>query len=516
MHTKKETLEMGIVRDAPKMPEFDWNLVYQIKPRQFWGIVAGCSVFTVTIGVVIYLLYASGTLSSFMEEMKQSLEQSKDKKSDGRVPDLFGAVPPGDQSKDHTIPSSDVSVQLASQPELYDHLIAASNSLPLRPDPTPLELVRGKMTLLRPFVATTDVEHLLQACNGSARFGESAYDPARIWGWMDDMLLTINTLEEKDGSGSSKTSRLLRWPSHSKSTFLSVFKDDATFSNGRHMVIIDAILKKPVGMLSLVDNSPKNLTVRIDNLWLTPAFQGKKYAHDALLIILKWLFETACYRRVTVEVNHRNVIMRKFVERCGFILETILRKHKIVQRRNCDTALYVMVNSDWTQNEVKIKTLLGIEMKPKMKQAGELDFGIKRSALYNAVESKAVESKAVAVDSKVAGESNEGKRETDTNAQTLKLKSLLGIGKINQEGKGKREGDADGQEEGEEESEAKGVDSLSLSLPIQGDGNSAGAATNKKKKKKKKKKKNNNKNKSSLSTHETNDSDDESEEDDSD
>jgi RimJ/RimL family protein N-acetyltransferase len=55
------------------------------------------------------------------------------------------------------------------------------------------------------------------------------------------------------------------------------------------------------------------------------------------------------YRRVIVEVDIRNIIMRKFLERCGFALESIMRKYRIVNRRNRDVAVYVVFNSDWEQ-----------------------------------------------------------------------------------------------------------------------------------------------------------------------
>jgi hypothetical protein len=41
--------------------------------------------------------------------------------------------------------------------------------------------------------------------------------------------------------------------------------------------------------------------------------------------------------------------MRKFLERCGFVLESIMRKYRIVNRRNRDIAVYVVFNSDWEQ-----------------------------------------------------------------------------------------------------------------------------------------------------------------------
>jgi hypothetical protein len=47
------------------------------------------------------------------------------------------------------------------------------------------------------------------------------------------------------------------------------------------------------------------------------------------------------YRRVTVEADLRNIILRKFLERCGLVLESIIRKHRIINNRNRDTAVYV-------------------------------------------------------------------------------------------------------------------------------------------------------------------------------
>ena len=45
----------------------------------------------------------------------------------------------------------------------------------------------------------------------------------------------------------------------------------------------------------------------------------------------------------------RNIIMRKFLERCGFVQESIMRKYRIVDRRNRDIVVYVILNSDWEQ-----------------------------------------------------------------------------------------------------------------------------------------------------------------------
>lgn len=55
------------------------------------------------------------------------------------------------------------------------------------------------------------------------------------------------------------------------------------------------------------------------------------------------------YRRVTAEVDERNIIGRKLLQKCGFNFETTLRKHKVIQNRNSNTALYVILNSEWQE-----------------------------------------------------------------------------------------------------------------------------------------------------------------------
>jgi hypothetical protein len=64
-----------------------------------------------------------------------------------------------------------------------------------------------------------------------------------------------------------------------------------------------------------------------------------------------------------VELDARHLIGRKFVEQCGFMLESVLRKHRIVNRRNRDTALYVILNNEWPDAEIKLKKKIGISNK---------------------------------------------------------------------------------------------------------------------------------------------------------
>jgi hypothetical protein len=94
------------------------------------------------------------------------------------------------------------------------------------------------------------------------------------------------------------------------------------------------------------------------------------------------------YRRVTFEVDTRHTIARKFIERCGFKLEGILSKHRIVANRNRDSALYALLNSDWEGDvEVAMKKLLGISLAPKTHKIVEIETG--KEVEFNIKQSKA-------------------------------------------------------------------------------------------------------------------------------
>lgn len=71
------------------------------------------------------------------------------------------------------------------------------------------------------------------------------------------------------------------------------------------------------------------------------------------------------YRRITAEVDERHIIARKLLQSCGFQLEVVLRKHKIVCNRNRNTALYVLLNSDLVDIETILKRTFGVTTKQK-------------------------------------------------------------------------------------------------------------------------------------------------------
>jgi hypothetical protein len=243
-----------------------------IKPPQLIGILAGCTVFLLTICTVIYLLYASGSFSKLLKELR----------FDGKSDNLSCVMP---------IPLSSALPLYESQPELYDHLLKARKSLGITPRVPVLE---SNLVKIVPF-GMSQRPGLLAACNGSALCGESQYDPGIVFGW-----LVPNFLKELD-SGSAQETKISRQISSQEQLRLDVMRADRCFCDiyekvvprdGCHLSIIDAELDIPIGMMSLSDNSPENLSVRIGTCYLS--------IYDGLIFVLK----SSCSSQ---RVNNNNV-----------------------------------------------------------------------------------------------------------------------------------------------------------------------------------------------------------------
>lgn len=67
------------------------------------------------------------------------------------------------------------------------------------------------------------------------------------------------------------------------------------------------------------------------------------------------------------------MIGKKLLERIGFREEAVLRKSRIVNNRNSDIALYVILNSEWQEVEIKLKKLLGFSIRKATHHIAEIE-----------------------------------------------------------------------------------------------------------------------------------------------
>jgi len=211
------------------LPQFKLDF-YNIKTPQLIGIAVGCTVFTVTIITVIYLLYASGTLGGAWSELISDAQRGGNTK----------------KGKEEKLPHTTTS-PFQLQSELYDHLIQAKQTLS-----TTLKLpkLESESVIVRT-VVDTDIELLFEACNGSPQYHESAYEPVRLWAWAD---------WQNSELLNSDVENLFPWSSIACfKSFLTAYCD----SHFSHVVIVDKVYNKPIGLITLNKNSPKNLSINI-------------------------------------------------------------------------------------------------------------------------------------------------------------------------------------------------------------------------------------------------------------
>lgn len=116
-----------------------------------------------------------------------------------------------------------------------------------------------------------------------------------------------------------------------------------------------------IGALSILANAVEHLRCEIGNVWLTPAFHGSGASVEALYLMLRHLFGLN-YRRIEWRCDGYDLRARKAAHSLGFTFEGLLRKHRIVDQANADTAVFAAVNSEWTaireQLETKLRKIL--------------------------------------------------------------------------------------------------------------------------------------------------------------
>lgn len=197
-------------------PKLNFSLT-AMKTPQLIGVVAGLLVFVITILAVIILLIKSGTYGRYLEEIQSG--------------------------KPIKLPTKANLAPTVAGPELYDYLLDAARDLPDVPKVP--ELV-GKRVTLKPVLKSMH-EELFRMSNGSPQFHESKYDPERLWCWLHRFY------------GHSTKEGVASRPFESLEQFTKCL-DSQTAT---HLAMYEPSYGKYIGMISLVDNDVRNLSVAI-------------------------------------------------------------------------------------------------------------------------------------------------------------------------------------------------------------------------------------------------------------
>lgn len=100
------------------------------------------------------------------------------------------------------------------------------------------------------------------------------------------------------------------------------------------------------GVASFLRISPKDGSIEVGYITISPSGQGTTAATEALFLMMQWAFG-AGYRRYEWKCNALNMPSRRAAQRFGFSYEGIFRKATIVKGRNRDTAWFAVTDDEW-------------------------------------------------------------------------------------------------------------------------------------------------------------------------
>ena len=279
----------------------------ELEPRIVWGIVAGVCVFGGTVLTVFVLLLKGGSLERLRLELTSDAVPVQRKR---------GSQKP--RLRDELLVTRK---QLKGKAEFREEAVVFGKSVRTKRGPV------KKMTLSTTRVGQTNFRSALSAISdGKTKWGLlDPYDPEEEW-FLSDPFFGI--------------------------------EENATFVG-----IFDA--QDLVGAIALTHHRPSHLSIRLEFLWLHPAYfdeaasgdlpslkepaitKTRRLATLALFGVLHQLFR-ANYRRVEFLCDTDDAHRRHLATFLGFQLEGILRKHMILNdERSRDSCLYALLNSDW-------------------------------------------------------------------------------------------------------------------------------------------------------------------------
>lgn len=180
----------------------------------------------------------------------------------------------------------------------------------------------GRTVRLEPLDKTRHLHEFFQITNGDAYQENKSYDPKDIWCF-------------REAGPFQDTDEL-----YESFVFQHQRENEAAFA------IIEFLTDRLVGIVQLLDDDPKNLSITIEPPIVKPANEGTVEQIEACFLLMDRLFAMG-YRRIQYSVDSMDSTGKKLAGRLGFTQEGILPKHRIVKDSNRDSIIYGMLNSDW-------------------------------------------------------------------------------------------------------------------------------------------------------------------------
>ncbi len=223
-------------------------------------------------------------------------------------------------------------------PVLPEEILKRRDELPLKPDPV---ILNGQRVHLQALNLSQDAALLFERSNGHpASLGErsiEAYDADEmIWRYMS-------------GGPFADTEAFSAW-----------LQIQINAPDRLALAVYDLQTASPIGVVNLMSNDPRNLSIELGNIWYSPLAQKTGANTEATYLMLRHVFGLG-YRRVIWKCDALNTRSRRSALRFGFQFEGIHEAHLIVKGRNRDTAWFRMLDREWdtvrTQLEARIQAL---------------------------------------------------------------------------------------------------------------------------------------------------------------
>ena len=125
---------------------------------------------------------------------------------------------------------------------------------------------------------------------------------------------------------------------------------DTCLGNDPHFhTIVDAATERPVGLASYLRIEPGTGVIEVGHIHYSPVLQRTAGATEAMVLMMKRVFDELGYRRYEWKCDALNAKSRRAAERLGFQFEGIFRQATIYKGRNRDTAWYSIIDEEWPQ-----------------------------------------------------------------------------------------------------------------------------------------------------------------------
>ena len=149
-------------------------------------------------------------------------------------------------------------------------------------------------------------------------------------------------------------------PFAGKDYFMRWLEERAPIDDPLTFTIIDRDAGAARGLASFMSIVPEHGVIEIGHIWLSPQLQRTRQATEAIYLMSRRAFDELGNRRLEWKCDALNAASRRAADRFGFTFEGIFRQHRVIKRRNRDTAWYSITDGEWPARRAAFEAWLSL------------------------------------------------------------------------------------------------------------------------------------------------------------